>query len=63
MAKISTSLAEIRQLERAYETTIPRAFLDENQHVNVQYYLHLVERGLGEIFQRVGLGESLRGRR
>lgn len=57
MAKISTTLAEIRQLECAYETTIPRAFLDENQHVNVQYYLHLVERGLGEIFGRVGLGE------
>lgn len=57
MAQISTSLAEIRQLERAYETTIPRAFLDENQHVNVQYYLHLTEQGLGEIFRRVGLGE------
>ncbi|MCY3866722.1 MAG: thioesterase family protein [Chloroflexi bacterium] len=57
MDKISTSLAEIRQLQRAYETTIPQAFMDENQHVNVQYYLHLVERGLGEIFRRVGLGE------
>lgn len=57
MAKISTSLAEIRQLECACKTTIPRAFLDENQHVNVQYYLHLVERGLGELFRRVGLGE------
>ena len=57
MTQISTTLAEIRQLERAYETTIPQAFLDENQHVNVQYYLHLVERGLGEVFRRVGLGE------
>jgi len=57
MAQIRTSLAEIRQLESAYEMTIPRAFLDENQHVNVQYYVHLVERGLGEIFHRVGLGE------
>lgn len=57
MTRISTTLAEIRQLERVYATTIPRAFLDENQHVNVQYYLHLVERGLGEVFQRVGLGE------
>jgi len=57
MAQISTTLDEIRQLERVYETTIPSAFLDENQHVNVQYYVHLVERGLGEIFRRVGLGE------
>lgn len=57
MAQISASLAEIRQLKRAYETTIPRAFLDENQHVNVQFYVHLAERGLGEIFRRAGLGE------
>ncbi len=57
MAQISTSLAEIRKLECAYETTIPLAFLDENQHVNVQYYVHLAERGLGEILRRVGLGE------
>ena len=57
MTQISTSLAEIRQLKRAYKTTIPRAFLDENQHVNVQYYVRLAERGLGELFRRVGLGE------
>ena len=57
MAQISTTLDEIRQLERVYETTIPHRFLDENRHVNVQYYVHLVERGLGEIFRRVGLGE------
>ena len=57
MTQIITTLAEIRQLERAYETTIPQAFLDENQHVNVQYYLRLVERGVGEVFRRVGLGE------
>jgi len=57
MAQIGTSIAEIRQLERIHETTIPRSFLDENQHVNVQYYVHLVERGLGETFRRVGLGQ------
>lgn len=57
MSQIRTTLAEIRQLERAYKTTIPQAFLDENQHVNVQYYLRLVELGLGEVFRRVGLGE------
>ena len=57
MTQIRTTLDEIRQLDRAYETTIPQAYLDENQHVNVQYYLRLVEQGLGEVFRRVGLGE------
>lgn len=57
MTRIRTTLDEIRQLERVYHTAIPHTYLDENKHVNVQYYLHLVERGLGEIFRRVGLGE------
>ncbi|MDE2636406.1 MAG: thioesterase family protein [Chloroflexota bacterium] len=57
MTRIHTTLNEIRQLDRVYEMTIPKSFLDENQHVNVQYYMHLVERGLGEVFRRVGLGE------
>lgn len=58
MARIDITLDEIRQLERDYHRVIPPAFLDENQHVNVQFYLHLVERGLGEVFRRVGLGEA-----
>ena len=57
MTRIGTTIEQIRQLERAYQTVIPPAFLDENRHVNVQYYLHLAERGLGEVFRRVGLGE------
>ena len=57
MAASSTTLDEIRQLDRALQMTIPSAFLDENQHVNVQYYVHLVERGLGETFRQVGLAE------
>ncbi len=57
MARIHTTLAQIRQLGRDYQTTIPLEFLDENRHVNVQYYLRLVERGMGAVFQRVGLGE------
>jgi acyl-CoA thioester hydrolase len=57
MNRIHTTLSEIRQLDPVYNLTIPDSFLDENQHVNVQYYVHLVERGLGEIFRRVGLGE------
>lgn len=57
MRRIMTSLSEIRQLERAYELTIPGDFLDENSHMNVQYYLQIVERGLGCVFENVGLGE------
>ncbi|MCY3798081.1 MAG: thioesterase family protein [Chloroflexi bacterium] len=57
MTRIHTTLNEIRQLDRVYEMTIPKSFLDENQHVNVQYYMRLVESGLGEVFRRVGLGE------
>ena len=57
MTRIHTTLSEIRQMERVYKMTIPESFLDENRHVNVQYYAHLVERGLGEVFRRVGLGE------
>ena len=56
MSRITTTLSEIRQLDLAHEQTISPDYLDENQHVNVQYYVHLVERGLGTIFDRVGLG-------
>ncbi len=57
MSRIETTLSEIRQLEPICELTIPANFLDENKHVNVQYYLHIVERGLGQVFEKVGLGE------
>ncbi len=56
MTRVRTTLEEIRQLDRAYQRRIPRDFLDENEHVNVQYYLHLVEQGLGALFDGVGLG-------
>ena len=56
MSQVTTTLEEIRQLDKIYERRIPRKYLDENEHVNVQYYLHLVEHGLGAIFDRVGLG-------
>ena len=58
MSRISTSLTEIRQLDKVYARRIPREFLDENAHVNVQYYVHLVERGLGVIFDQVGMGAA-----
>ena len=57
MSRIPITLAEVRQLDRYYERTIPRDYLDENDHVNVQYYLRLVERGLGAVFNDVGLGQ------
>lgn len=57
MSRIATTLAQVRQLDKYYERTIPGAFLDENAHVNVQYYLRLVEKGLGAVFQEVGLGQ------
>ena len=56
MSRIATTLSDIRQLEPMYELKIPADFLDENDHVNVQYYLHIVERGLGRLFDIVGLG-------
>lgn len=57
MSRIPTTLVEVRQLDKSYERTIPSAFLDENDHVNVQYYLRLVEKGLGAVFHQVGLGQ------
>ena len=60
MSRITTTLSEIRQLDLAHEQTISPDYLDENQHVNVQYYVNLVERGLSNIFDRVGLGAVYR---
>ena len=57
MSRIKTTLADVRQLDKFYERTIPGDFLDENDHVNVQYYLRLVEKGLGAVFCQVGLGK------
>ena len=57
MSRILITLAEVRQLGSYYERAIPRAYLDENDHVNVQYYLRLVEKGLGAVFGEVGLGQ------
>ncbi|MYD09523.1 MAG: thioesterase [Chloroflexi bacterium] len=57
MSRNPITLADVRQLDRFYERTIPRAYLDENNHVNVQYYLRLVEKALGAVFGEVGLGQ------
>ncbi|MDE2854168.1 MAG: thioesterase family protein [Chloroflexota bacterium] len=58
MTQFQTKLEDIRQLDRLFERSIPPAFLDENRHVNVQYYVHLIEQGIVAFFQRVGLGEA-----
>ncbi len=58
MSKIKTSLAEIRQLPKMHAQRIPLDYLDENQHVNVQYYVHLTEQGLVALFEQVGLGAA-----
>ncbi len=58
MSRISNSLDEVRQLQPVHQMRIPVEFLDENGHVNVQYYLYIVERGLGRVFEQVGLGAA-----
>ena len=57
MPRITTALADIRQLELAHRQTIPASYLDENDHVNVQFYVHLLDLGLTAFFARAGLGE------
>lgn len=57
MPKTQVSLADVRQLERMSHQRIPPAFMDENSHMNVQFYLHVAEQGLSELLRRVGLGE------
>ena len=57
MSRIRTTLAEIRQLERLHRQTIPASYLDENAHVNVQFYVHVADLGLTAFFARMGLGE------
>ena len=56
MARTAVTLDEIRQLDCAHQQRIPDRYMDENQHMNVQYYLHMVEQGLSEVFRQVGMG-------
>jgi len=57
MGKILCTVSDIRQLPIAYQRRIPPAFLDENGHVNVQYYLQLMEQGVKHFYQQAGLGD------
>lgn len=52
-----TSLDDIRQLERMHQERIPATFMDENSHMNVQFYLHVAEQGYSEFLSRIGMGE------
>ncbi|MCY4070607.1 MAG: thioesterase family protein [Chloroflexi bacterium] len=57
MPTTQASLNDIRQLEKMHQQRIPSAFMDENSHMNVQYYVHVAEQGLSEFLRRVGMGE------
>ena len=57
MPETQVSLKDIRQLERMHQQRIPSAFMDENSHMNVQFYVHVAEQGLSELLRRVGMGE------
>ena len=56
MPKLKVTLDEIRQLERLYQRQIPCDFMDENQHMNVQYYVTLIECGIKAVYEKVGMG-------
>lgn len=57
MSRFKVSLDQIRQLDRNFHQTIPAAYMDENRHMNVQYYLRIVERGVSAIYRQVGMGD------
>ena len=57
MPRTQVTLEDIRQLERMHQQPISTAFMDENSHMNVQFYVHLAEQGLSEFLRRVGMGE------
>lgn len=49
------TLEQVRQLDKAYTREIPESFRDENDHMNVQYYVHLFEGGVWWMLQEVGM--------
>ena len=51
------TLTQIRQLDAMHRQRVPAAYMDENGHMNVQYYLHVMERGLTELYRRTGMGD------
>ncbi len=52
------ALQDIRQLEIMHRQRIPAAYMDENSHMNVQFYVYVAEQGLSGLLRRVGLGEQ-----
>ena len=57
MPKTTVSLEQIRQLEPLYRQAVPPAFMDENRHMNVQFYLHFADGGISAFYRKVGMGE------
>ena len=57
MSRYSVSLDEIRQLDRQFQQTIPAEYMDENRHMNVQYYLRVVEGGISAFYIQAGMGD------
>ncbi|MCQ0989654.1 thioesterase family protein [Jiella marina] len=47
---------------RSSKMTIEPAWIDYNGHLNLAYYHVLFDRGLDELFDAIGLGESYRER-
>lgn len=57
MPNTPVSLDDMRQLDCLHRQRIPAAFMDENSHMNVQFYVHVAEQGLSELLRRIGMGE------
>lgn len=49
------SLDQIRALPQTHSAFIPEDYLDSMGHMNVMWYTHLFSRGMGGLFNLVGL--------
>lgn len=58
MSQPDELLEKIRLLPQTHETIIPDDYLDAMGHMNVMWYTHLFGRGMGGVFQRIGLDRS-----
>ncbi len=51
-------LEKVRQLPCFYETVIDESYLDENNHMNVRYYLAIFDDATYEFFGSFGMGRD-----
>ncbi|HEX2914574.1 MAG TPA: thioesterase family protein [Chloroflexia bacterium] len=49
---------QVTRLPRTYEAEVPPEYLDLNGHMNVMYYTHVGNLGLGKFFSGVGIYSS-----